>query len=29
LIYKIAREKSAVDSAEFREQEIEEAPSSR
>ncbi len=29
LIYKIAREKSADDSAEFREQEIEEAPSSR
>lgn len=29
LIYKIAREKSAFDSAEFREQEIEEAPSSR
>jgi bacteriorhodopsin len=29
LIYKIAREKSADDSPEFREQEIEEAPSSR
>lgn len=29
LIYKIAREKSAFDSPEFREQEIEEAPSSR
>lgn len=29
LIYKIAREKSAVDSPEFREAEIEEAPSSK
>jgi hypothetical protein len=29
LIYKIAREKSADDSAEFRAQEIEAAPSSR
>jgi hypothetical protein len=29
LIYKIAREKSAVDSPEFNEQELEEAPSSK
>ena len=29
LIYKIAREKSAVDSAEFNENELEEAPSSK
>ena len=29
LIYKIAREKSSVDSAEFNEAELEEAPSSR
>jgi hypothetical protein len=28
LIYKIAREKSAVDSAEFKENEMKEAPSS-
>ena len=29
LIYKIAREKSSVDSAEFNAAELEEAPSSR
>jgi len=29
LIYKIAREKSAVDSPEFNEAELEEAPSSK
>jgi len=28
-LYKIAREKSAVDSPEFNEAELEEAPSSR